>query len=67
MQTWPQTRISKLFNIDVPIVQGGMVWVSGAKLVAAVANSGCLGLIGAGSMSPELLRQHIQKAKLLTK
>ncbi|MES2615275.1 MAG: nitronate monooxygenase [Bdellovibrionota bacterium] len=64
--TWPQTRITKLFNIDAPIVQAGMVWVSGAKLAAAAANNGCLGLIGAGSMAPDLLRDHIRKAKTLT-
>ena len=65
-QKIPQTRITQLFGIDLPIIQAGMVWVSGAKLAAAASNTGCLGLIGAGSMQPELLRQHIQKAKLLT-
>ncbi len=59
--------ITKLFNIKYPIIQAGMVWVSGAKLAAAAANTGILGLIGAGSMSPELLRSQIRKAKLLTK
>lgn len=63
---WPQTRVSKLFGIEAPIIQAGMVWVSGAKLAAAAANSGCLGLIGAGSMHPNLLREHIQKAKRFT-
>lgn len=63
---WPKNRILKLFNIDNPIVQAGMVWVSGAKLAAASANAGCLGLIGAGSMNPILLRKHIKKAKSLT-
>jgi len=58
--------IQKLFQIDYPIVQGGMVWVSGGKLAAASANAGILGLIGAGSMNPELLREHIRKAKSLT-
>ncbi len=60
-------RVCELLGIRFPIVQGGMVWVSGAKLAAAVSNSGGLGLIGAGSMKPELLRQHIRKARTLTK
>jgi enoyl-[acyl-carrier protein] reductase II len=64
---WPKNRICNLFHIENPIVQAGMVWVSGAKLAAASANSGCLGLIGAGSMNPDLLREHIRKAKSLTK
>ncbi len=59
--------ITKLFGIKLPIIQAGMVWVSGAKLAAASANAGVLGLIGAGSMNPELLRAHLQKAKTLTK
>ncbi len=63
---WPENRITKLFNIEAPIIQAGMVWVSGAKLAAGAANAGCLGIIGAGSMSPDLLRRHIQKAKQLT-
>jgi len=58
--------ITKLFGIQYPIIQGGMVWVSGAKLAAAVSNAGGLGLIGAGSMKPELLREHILKAQKLT-
>ncbi len=60
------TRISTLFGIQYPIIQGGMVWVSGAKLAAAVSEAGGLGLIGAGSMKPDLLRTHIQKVKSLT-
>lgn len=64
---WPKNRICDLFHIENPIVQAGMVWVSGAKLAAASAHSGCLGLIGAGSMHPDLLREHIRKAKSLTK
>lgn len=64
---WPKNRIQSLLNIEHPIIQAGMVWVSGAKLAAASANAGCLGLIGAGSMNPNLLKQHIQKAKTLTK
>ena len=61
-----ENRVCKLFGIKYPIIQGGMVWVSGAKLAAAVSNAGGLGLIGAGSMKPDLLREHIQKAKTLT-
>ena len=60
------TRISQLFDIQYPIVQGGMVWVSGYKLAAAVSNAGGLGLIGAGSMYPDVLRTHIQKCKKAT-
>jgi enoyl-[acyl-carrier protein] reductase II len=59
--------IRQLFGIERPIVQAGMVWVSGGKLAAAASNAGALGLIGAGSMAPDLLRQHIQKAQMLTK
>jgi enoyl-[acyl-carrier protein] reductase II len=58
--------LTQLLNIKLPIVQAGMVWVSGAKLAAASANAGCLGVIGAGSMKPELLKQHILKAQNLT-
>lgn len=58
--------ITTLFNIKYPIISGGMVWVSGAKLAAAVSNAGGLGLIGAGSMKPDLLRTHILKAQTLT-
>jgi len=56
-----KNRITNLFNIKYPIIQAGMVWCSGWRLAAAVSNSGGLGVIGAGSMSPELLREHIQK------
>ncbi len=59
-------RICQLFNIEYPLIQAGMIWVSGAKLVAAVSSAGGLGLIGAGSMKPELLRDHIQKVKSIT-
>ncbi|PQJ74111.1 NAD(P)H-dependent flavin oxidoreductase [Polaribacter gangjinensis] len=59
-------KITKLFNIQYPIIQGGMVWVSGWKLASAVSNAGGLGLIGAGSMYPEVLREHIQKCKKAT-
>lgn len=56
-------RISALYGIRFPIVQGGMIWASGWKLCAAVSRSGCLGQIGAGSMKPDLLREHIQKSR----
>jgi len=59
-------RITQLFNIKYPIIQGGMIWNSGYKLASAVSNAGGLGLIGAGSMYPEVLREHIQKCKLAT-
>ena len=59
-------KITKLFNIKYPIIQGGMIWCSGAKLAAAVSNAGGLGLIGAGSMYPEVLQAHIKKCKTLT-
>ena len=59
-------RITQLFNIKYPIVQGGMIWNSGYKLASAVSNAGGLGLIGAGSMYPDILREHIQKCKKAT-
>jgi enoyl-[acyl-carrier protein] reductase II len=59
-------RITQLFNIQYPIIQGGMIWNSGYKLASAVSNAGGLGLIGAGSMYPEVLREHIQKCKKAT-
>jgi enoyl-[acyl-carrier protein] reductase II len=59
-------RITQLFNIKYPIIQGGMIWNSGYKLASAVSNSGGLGLIGAGSMYPEVLREHIQKCTKAT-
>ena len=59
-------KITTLFNIKYPIVQGGMIWNSGYKLASAVSNAGGLGLIGAGSMYPEVLREHIQKCKKAT-
>jgi enoyl-[acyl-carrier protein] reductase II len=58
--------ICKLFNIKYPIIQAGMVWCSGWKLASAVSNAGGLGIIGAGSMYPDVLRLHIQKCKLAT-
>ena len=59
-------RVCALFGIEYPIVAGGMVWCSGWRLAAAVSAAGGLGLIGAGSMKPELLREHIQKCKAAT-
>lgn len=58
-----KNRITELFKIEHPIVQAGMIWNSGWKLASAASNSGILGLIGAGSMYPEVLREHIQKCK----
>ena len=58
--------ISSLFNIKYPIIQAGMVWCSGWRLASAVSNAGGLGLIGAGSMSPDVLREHIKKCSLAT-
>ncbi|WP_445710910.1 NAD(P)H-dependent flavin oxidoreductase [Flavobacterium sp.] len=59
-------KITQLFNIKYPIIQGGMIWNSGYKLASAVSNAGGLGLIGAGSMYPEVLREHILKCKKAT-
>lgn len=59
-------RITDLFGIKYPIIQGGMVWASGWRLAAAVSNAGGLGLLGAGSMPPEVLREHISKIKKAT-
>lgn len=61
-----KNRITTLFGIEYPIIQGGMIWNSGYKLASAVSNAGGLGLIGAGSMYPEVLREHIQKCKKAT-
>ena len=61
-----ESRISKLFGIKYPIIAGGMVWCSGWRLAAAVSNAGGLGLIGAGSMTPEVLREHIVKCRQAT-
>ena len=58
--------ITKLFNIKYPIIQAGMIWASGWKLASAASNAGALGLIGAGSMYPDVLREHIQKCKKAT-
>ncbi|GGF75459.1 NAD(P)H-dependent flavin oxidoreductase [Wenyingzhuangia marina] len=59
-------RVTELFNIKYSIIQGGMVWVSGYKLASAVSNAGGLGLIGAGSMYPDVFREHIKKCKKAT-
>jgi enoyl-[acyl-carrier protein] reductase II len=59
-------RITQLLGIDYPIIQAGMVWVSGWKLASAVSNAGGLGIIGAGSMYPDVLREHIQQCKAAT-
>lgn len=59
-------KITQLFKIKYPIIQGGMIWNSGYKLASAVSNAGGLGLIGAGSMYPDVLREHIQKCKAVT-
>jgi enoyl-[acyl-carrier protein] reductase II len=59
-------RVTKLFSIDYPIIQAGMIWASGWRLASAVANVGGLGLIGSGSMYPDVLREHIRKCKSAT-
>lgn len=59
-------KITSLFNIQHPVIQGGMIWVSGYKMASAVSNAGGLGLIGAGSMYPNVLREHIQKCQKAT-
>ena len=56
-------RVTKPFGIDYPIVQAGMVWASGWRLASAVSNAGGLGLLGAGSMYPDVFREHIRKCK----
>jgi enoyl-[acyl-carrier protein] reductase II len=61
-----QIKVTDLFKIKYPIIQGGMVWVSGWRLASAVSNNGGLGLIGAGSMKSDLLREHIQKCRIAT-
>jgi enoyl-[acyl-carrier protein] reductase II len=61
-----KTKITELLNIEYPIIQAGMVWVSGWKLASAVSNCGGLGLIGSGSMNPDLLREHLLKCKAAT-
>ncbi|HET6995641.1 MAG TPA: nitronate monooxygenase [Chitinophagaceae bacterium] len=59
-------RITKLFNIDYPIIQAGMIWASGWRLASAVSNAGGLGMIGSGSMYPDVLREHVRKCKSAT-
>ena len=66
MYSEQENRISQLFNIKYPIIQGGMIWHSGWKLASSVSNAGGLGLLGAGSMYPDVLREHIQKCKQAT-
>jgi len=61
-----ENRITKLFGIQYPIIQAGMIWCSGWELASAVSNAGGLGIIGAGSMYPEVLKEHIQKCKKAT-
>ncbi len=61
-----QNKITQLFNIEYPLIQAGMIWNSGWRLASAVSNAGGLGLLGAGSMYPEVLREHIQKCKKAT-
>ncbi|HBX44668.1 MAG TPA: nitronate monooxygenase, partial [Porphyromonadaceae bacterium] len=61
-----KNRITALFGIRYPIIQAGMVWCSGWRLASAVSNAGGLGLLGAGSMYPETLREHIQRCKTAT-
>jgi enoyl-[acyl-carrier protein] reductase II len=61
-----KNRITELFNIRYPLIQAGMIWCSGWELASAVSNAGGLGLIGSGSMYPEILREHIRKCKAAT-
>ena len=62
-----KTRVTELFDIKYPIIQAGMIWCSGWRLASAVSEAGGLGLIGSGSMYPDVLREHIQKCKAATK
>jgi enoyl-[acyl-carrier protein] reductase II len=66
MLTFADNRVVRLFNIRYPIIQGGMVWASGWQLASAVSNAGGLGLIGAGSMYPTVLEEHIRKCRSAT-
>lgn len=61
-----QNRVTRLFNIDIPLIQAGMIWASGWRLASAVSNAGGLGLLGSGSMYPHVLREQIQKCKAAT-
>lgn len=65
-KTLMQNKITRLFNIEYPIIQGGMIWTSGWHLASAVSNAGGLGLIGSGSMYPSILQEHIRKCKAAT-
>src|SRR5678810_773080 len=60
-------RVTRLFSVDYPIIQAGMIWASGWRLASAVSNAGGLGLLGAGSMSPSILLENIQKCKASTR
>ncbi len=60
------SRITSLFNIELPIIQAGMIWASGWRLASAVSNAGGLGIIGSGSMYPHILKEHIKKCKAAT-
>ncbi|MFM6964870.1 MAG: NAD(P)H-dependent flavin oxidoreductase, partial [Sphingomonadales bacterium] len=64
--TTTRNKICSLFNIQYPLIQGGMIWCAGWELAAAVSNAGGLGLLGAGSMYPEVLDEQIQKCKAAT-
>ena len=66
MNKLKENRIVKLFGIKYPIIQAGMVWCSGWKLASAVSSSGGLGIIGSGSMYPDVLKKHILKCKIAT-
>src|SRR6187399_3302572 len=66
MQTGFQNRVTRLFGIEYPLVQAGMIWASGWKLASAVSNAGGLGMIGSGSMYPDVLKEHIRKCKNAT-
>src|SRR5262245_12608926 len=59
-------RITKLFKVDYPIIQAGMIWASGWRLASAVSNAGALGIIGSGSMYPDVLKEHIHKCRSAT-
>src|SRR3954462_13499144 len=59
-------RVTQLFKIDYPIVQAGMIWTSGWRLASAVSNAGALGIIGSGSMYPDVLKEHIRKCRQAT-
>ena len=61
-----QNNITRLFNIDIPLIQAGMIWASGWRLASAVSNAGGLGMLGSGSMYPDVLKEHIQKCKAAT-